>query len=125
MTRAFSYSIRDRSQAQQDGSVPHLKCSGGFPQTQAFERLERLPAADGKLSNVVSHSDGSRGSLPSVLLPLALTAADDNPVSSTASRRLTRMGRDLESNCSLNYAERWCRSVAEEVKIQLAKYRIC
>lgn len=91
MTRVFSYSVCDRSQAQQDGSVPHPKCSRGFPQTQAFERLEHLPAADGNLSNVVSHSDGSRGSLPSVLLLLALTVADDNLVSSTTARRLTKM----------------------------------
>lgn len=82
---AFSYSMRDRSQAQQDGSVPHPKCSRGFSQTQAFERLDHLPATDGKLSNVVLHSGGSRGSLPSVLPLVALTVADDDLVSSTAS----------------------------------------
>lgn len=36
-TTAFGCSVSDRSQAQQDGAVPYLKCSRGFPQVQILE----------------------------------------------------------------------------------------
>lgn len=86
MTTAFSCSVSDRSQAQQDGAVPYLKCSRGFPQVQIFEWLEHLPVARGKLSNAALCSDGSQNSLSSVLPLLAVTVSDDNLVSSTASQ---------------------------------------
>lgn len=93
-TTAFGCSVSDRSQAQQDGAVPYLQCSRGFPQVQILEWLERLPVAGGKLSNAVLCSDGSQNSLSSVLPLLAVTVSGDNLVSSTASQPTNKSVRE-------------------------------